>query len=109
MDGSKSKNHELIHERDLPELYRTMRDLVGQFHPTITTARIALVWRMGWKKDKASGHLVLGKCRKASDFDKAFTDYDFVILLNYEAWERLSNRQRLALLDYKLCHATGEE
>lgn len=104
---SESKNHCLIEKRSEPSMYEDMAQLVRAYHlPQLAEARIALVWRYGWKRNK-DGLLVLGKCKKASDYDKSFADYDFVILLNYEAWTTMSKEQQAALLDHELCHATG--
>lgn len=102
---SNSKNHEKITPEANPGIYQMMRDLIRKDHERLAEARICLVWRYGWKRDKG-GHLVLGKCKKASDYDKTFAEFDFVILLNAEAWQKLEWRQRVALLDHELCHAT---
>lgn len=80
-------------------------------------AKIALAWRKAFKADK-DGRLILGKCVKASDLQKEFADYDFVILLNQEVWQDadFTEDKKKALLDHELCHAvpaiddkTGEQ
>ena len=106
--ATSAKNHKRIKKEDHPAIHQAVADLIEKFHPTLITARIALVWRYGWRPDK-HGSLTLGKCRKASDYDLAFASYDFVILLGFESWVKMDNSQRLALLDHELAHAYGEE
>ena len=100
-----------------PQCYRIMDDLIGKYHPHLADARICLAWRYGWNPD-ADNRLKLGQCRKASDLDRDLHGYDFVILLNYEAWNAadFSAAQMEALIDHELLHAqitldkeTGEE
>lgn len=86
------------------EPFRILDDLLPKFHFHLVEARIALAWRLAWKPDR-DGRLTLGQCRKASDLDRELRDYDFVILLNKEAWQRLKTEQRRALVDHELCHA----
>src|SRR5262245_44145714 len=65
--------------------YRILQQLVRLHHSHLVEAHIALAWRHGWLPD-ADEHLKLGQARKASDLDFALHGYDFVILLNHEAW-----------------------
>ena len=104
---SASKNHTFIDERlnkEYSSMYETLRELIAKHHDHLAEARIALVWRAGWKKSK-DGQIILGKCKKASDYDRTFAEYDFVILLNEKVYPSLSGKQQLALLDHELCHA----
>jgi hypothetical protein len=92
-------------ENDHPEPYRIMDELIYQHHPHLTDAKIALAWRMEWAED-ADGRLTLGQAKKGSDLDRELHDYDFVILLNHEAWHLagFDEKQRTALIDHELCH-----
>jgi hypothetical protein len=85
------------------EPYKFCRDLVKAHHSHLANARIALLWRRGWKPDK-DGHLRFGQAKKASDCDRALKDYDFAILLNEAVWLELTADQRKALMDHQLCH-----
>lgn len=80
---------------------------VRKWHDDIAEARIGLAWRYKWKPS-VDGRLTLGQCVKASDLQKEFSQFDFVIVLNYEAWhsKKWTDAMRLALLDHELCHAT---
>jgi hypothetical protein len=102
MPSLKPVNYELIAADAEP--YRLL-DGVRVWHGDLAEARIALAWRINLNPD-ADGRLVLGKCQKVSDLHKELADYDFIVILNREAWDEFSDAQRLALLDHELSHAT---
>ena len=95
---------ELIEDLD-SEPYQILKDM-RKYHEDTADARIALAWRMKLKPDKDL-HLVLGKCVKASDLQREFADYDYVILLNRDVWEdaEFTDEKRAALMDHELSHA----
>jgi hypothetical protein len=101
----KAVNVRLVDRQTEPEPYRMMDDLIMDYHPHLEQARVALAWRYGWTSDK-DGRLILGQCRKASDLDREFREFDAVILLNREVWEEESftAAQKLAVIDHELCH-----
>lgn len=99
----KKINFELIEPGSAPY------EVLGQvrlYHGEISEAKIAIAWRENLKADK-DGHLILGKCIKASDLQRELAEYDFVILLNREVWEdpEFTDAKKLALVDHELCHA----
>jgi hypothetical protein len=87
-------------------MYAMLAQLVASYHEDLIDARIALAWCTSWKPD-VDGKVTLGKCKKTSDLDREFADYDFIILIRRSFWrdDRVTNDQRLALLDHELCHA----
>jgi hypothetical protein len=108
----KKINFEIIHEQDgkhEPEPYRILREVRDKWHEDIAPAKIALAWRKSYKPDK-DGHLILGKCMKASDLQRELVQYDFVILLNREVWMDMdfTVAKKKALLDHELCHAATQ-
>jgi hypothetical protein len=90
-----------------PESYKLMRTVREKWHQDLEGAKIALAWRKRLKSDK-DGHLLLGKCVKASDLQRELVNWDFVILLNKEVWQDpgFTTERKSALLDHELCHAT---
>ena len=105
----KAINFELIPPMDgmhEPEPYKILREMREKFHPDLSKARIALAWRKKLKRDR-DGHLILGKCVKASDLQRELVDWDFVILLNREVWfdDGFKPEKKRALVDHELCHA----
>lgn len=86
-------------------VYDMMDELVKKHHDHLASAKIIIVWRSGWKSDK-DGKLVLGKCKKASDYDQAlYGDHDFAIFLNEDSWAVFEDDKRAALVDHELSHA----
>lgn len=54
---------------------------------------------------KAKGGTVsLGKARKVGLVDKLLSGVDFIIVLNWSAWQKLDDAKRRALLDHELTH-----
>jgi hypothetical protein len=92
-----------------PEAYKLLRDVRDKWHPDLEGAKIALAWRKRLKADK-DGHLMLGKCMKASDLQRELVNWDFVILLNEEVFQdtAFTLEKRIALIDHELCHATRQ-
>jgi hypothetical protein len=84
--------------------YSLIGRLVEEHHPDLKDAKIAVAWMLDVKADR-DGHLTLGRCKKASDLDREFREFDIVVLLNSKAWKQLEPGQRLALVDHELCHA----
>ena len=99
-------NFQLIPPGGGHESYKIMAELRTKYHTSISAAKIALAWRIGLKAD-VDGHLLLGKCVKASDLNREVAPYDFVILLNRQVWDDcdFDRTKKIALLDHELCHA----
>jgi hypothetical protein len=97
---------ELITRLGNPSIYATMDRIRQRHHRHIRKAKIGLAWKKSIKPDR-DGHILLGKCRKASDLQRELSDYDFIILLNKEVWEheKFGHKRQKALLDHELCHA----
>jgi hypothetical protein len=108
MSKPKRISYELIDPKREPghQAYRLLDEIREEHHDSTASARIALAWRKRLKPD-VDGHLVLGRCVKASDLQRELVDWDFVILLNQEVWEDsdFTVDKRKALLDHELCHA----
>jgi len=94
------------HAGKVTEAYRIMEELVEKHHSQIKDAKLAIAWRFGWGADP-DGHLRLADCKKGSDLDRSMHGYDFVFLVNHEAWNqgRLDEQQKRLLIDHQLCHA----
>lgn len=101
-------NFELISEANREGMvpYSILKDLRDKYHRHLKEARIALAWRKNFKTDR-DGHIILGKCVKASELHRQLAPYDFVILLNEEVWKatQFTEEKKRALIDHELCHA----
>ena len=109
MGKPKAVNFELITDRD-SEPYLLLEEIVEEHHEELLSAKIVLAWRKSLRAD-VDGHLILGKCVKASDLQRELIDYDFVILLNKEVWDNpeFTVDKKKALIDHELCHAAPAE
>lgn len=93
-------------QADSKGVYKVLDKCLKQYRSELRDedCRIAVAWRYGLKKNK-DGQLVLGKCKKASDLDKQFSQFDFVVILNHEAWtSMLDDEQKEALMHHELMH-----
>lgn len=102
----RSKSHKLIDPKREAEIYALMASIIHEHHTHLIEAKIQLCWKFGWKRNK-DGILTYGKCKKASDFEAELGDADFIIFLNGDLWDKLTDPFKKALLDHELCHAFG--
>ncbi len=93
------------------EVLAVVRDLVSKYHPHLALCvdEIAVVF-----KEKAStvGDVsIIGKTGKAPAILSVLGDikYKFLIILAADAWQNLSDKDRVALLDHHLCGCAAEE
>lgn len=93
------------HAGEVTEPWALMEEIRAAHHPHLADVKVAMAWRLGWRPD-ADGVLCLGRCRKRGDLDRELDSFDFVILLNKDAWQTLNTNERRALIDHELCHAT---
>jgi len=102
----KPPSYERIDRKADPlEVYKVLDNVLEELRHDLeeNKCRIALAWRYGLKRNK-DGQLVLGKCKKVSELDKLYAEFDFVIILNSEAWKTLNEQQRKALVHHEVCH-----
>jgi hypothetical protein len=106
MAKPKKINYRMINPADSPEPYRIMEEVRSAHHPDTLDANICLAWRIDTKPD-VDGHLILGRCVRASDLQRELVNWDFVILLNKEVWDdkEFTAEKKRALIDHELCHA----
>ena len=57
----------------------------------------------------SKGRTVFGKLKKPTGLVRWYSNADFVVLLNWEVWERLNPMQRIALIYHELRHAEIDE
>jgi hypothetical protein len=93
-----------MHAGEVTEPYKIMEELVAKKRADMKDLKLAIAWRIGWRPD-ANNILTLGRCRKRGDLDRELDSFDFVILLNREAWGTLGAKEKQALIYHELCHA----
>ncbi len=103
--------------RDAPEAALIAKDLIYEHHPHLFGVRIDCCFRSETQKNK--GKLVLGSCAKTTVREEflgrrkrdaatgEFTapEHYFVISIAEPEWKKLSDPQRIALIDHELHHA----
>lgn len=93
------------------QYYRIMEQLVVGCHDHLAEARIAIAMNYAWQPDR-DNHTKLGKATLVKQLHKEFHGYDFLIELNYDACQGMSEEHITALIDHELCHcavATDKE
>ena len=86
------------------EVIEMAQDLIEQYHPMLTDARIAIVFRD--EAPSSKGRLTLGVASIInSKWRPLLNDkFDFLIWLAHDQWTMMDKRKRRALLDHELCH-----
>lgn len=105
--AEKKINYEIVPQQH--EAYRVLTKM-RKYHLDAISADIRLAWQDAMKPDQ-DGHLVLGRCVKISDLQREFNEFDFVIVLNREAWDDpdFTMDKKEALIDHELCHVGSVE
>jgi predicted metallopeptidase len=84
------------------EVLTIARGLIHRHFPYLKDARICFLFRKEAQKNK--GKTVIGHCEKVSSKLQTVFEYDFLIWLSEEHYQRMSGAQREALIDHELLH-----
>jgi hypothetical protein len=95
---------ERMHTGKVTEPYEILERFIATERADLKDVKVGIAWRLGWRAD-ADGVLILGQCRKRGDLDRELDDYDFIILLNKEAWPTFETERKTRLIFHELCHA----
>lgn len=100
-----------------PEAERIAQGVIERWHAHLTGVAIAYITKSGTDKDGAQAlnnakvprggkALKLGSAASVSEKYQliAIKDYEFIIELNGQYWDRLELEQQEALIDHELCH-----
>lgn len=80
------------------------RTLIDDYHSDLEDAKIGFVFRS--EASSSGGFSVLGHASKVSGQLRALLDFDFIIWLAKDVYERMDENYRMALIDHELCHCT---
>ena len=80
--------------------------VLPDYHSHLVGCSIAYAFT---SKMKSKGREVLAKIKKASSLECFLTGLDVILLVNEPAWDRLSEPQRIALIDHEFCHVAVED
>jgi len=93
-----------MHAGKITAPYEIIERIIKTERADLKDVKIGVAWRLGWRSD-ADGVLTLGQCKKRGDLDRELDDYDFIILLNKEAWPTLEDVLKERLIFHELEHA----
>ncbi len=85
-----------------PSVINTAKMLIKAYHLHLLDARICFVFRK--EAQKTNGKDVLAQASKVTAKMQPFFEYDFLIWVSKEDWERSDSAFREALIDHELCH-----
>ena len=88
--------------KEIVEMARKVR--AAHHENRLEDARIKYLIEPG----QATGDVSLGKAKKMSRMNQLVASVDFLIVLNWAAWQRLDDETREALLDHELTHCAAE-
>jgi len=93
-----------MHAGKVTQPHEIIERIIKTDRADLKDVKIGIAWRLGWRAD-ADKVLTLGVCRKRGDLDRELDDYDFIIMLNKEAWPTLSDEHKERLIFHELEHA----
>ncbi len=87
--------------RMAPELNAPFRQVINDYHPHLSDAKIACMFRSGrWKvKDNTQ----LGKAIIAPQVWRCMTGYELVLVINEAIYCNIEEHEQIAMLDHVLC------
>jgi hypothetical protein len=85
---------------EIPE--EIAKELLPKYHPSLVNCNIAFLYKN--KSIKQRGKEVVATAKKSGILLKAISDYDFIIIISYEAWNNLSDKQKYFVVDDALEH-----
>lgn len=89
-----------------PEAEELGRDIIEDRRPDLADVRIAYLFSDKVQKEK--GKVVLGKTTKADPKVQYFGEVDFVLVFPAELWVKMTDAQKLAVVDHELTHCRVE-
>jgi len=89
------------------------KPIISQYHTHLINCKIAYIYRN--KPMVSAGRAVFATAQKCSALIRDLCKisggegYDFIITINYESWNLLTDDQKKAVLDHELCHCLVDE
>lgn len=93
-----------IHAGKVVECYAIAERIIASERADLKEVNIGFAWNTSWRPD-ADGYLQIGKCTKRKDLDRELDAYDFIILLNRDAWQSMPKEKKERWIFHELEHA----
>lgn len=89
-----------------PEVETLAKKIIEKYHDHLFGARIKYLF----KNDKwiKKGKVILGQAKMAAEDVRFISDFDFIIIINRNAWNNATSDVREALIDHELHHCLVE-
>lgn len=85
-----------------PSVIHIAQQMIQAHHPWLRSAKIGFLYRK--EAPLKNGKYTLGQAQKVNSRLQPFMDYDFLIWIAKDAWDRMESARREALIDHELCH-----
>ena len=99
---------------DRAETVETLaKSIIAQYHTHLINCKIAYVYRN--KPMKSGGRVLFATAQKCNALTRDLCKisggegFDFIVIINYEAWNLLTDNQKNAVIDHTLCHCLTDE
>jgi hypothetical protein len=83
--------------------YQIMDWLIEKYHSDLAEANIVIANHMSGIKEDADGTVGFGRVKRGNDLDRAFADFDFVLIIPYDMFQHSDVDKRHAIIDSLLC------
>ena len=98
-----------------PDVAKLGEDLIARYHPHLADCNFAYLFRN--KRQARGGKEIFASAEKCTAKTQALVAYaqpdankfNFCIVVSYEVWRELSEKQRSALIDHELSHCYVDE
>ena len=91
-----------------PSVATIVRQIIREFHPDLLPLDIGVLYRS--EPQKSKGREILANISKVNARLKPFLDYDLILWVSKPDWAgRLTEDQRMALIDHELCHVVIDD
>ncbi len=92
--------------RDAPQPEAIGNTLIAAIHDDLVNTEIGFLFR---ESIKSRGRAIGAKASKVSGKLAHYSNLNFLIEVNWEAWKLLTGMQRVALIDHELMHFSVED
>lgn len=83
--------------------YKVLDWLIEKYHSDLTDANIVIANHMTNIREDADGTVGFGRVKRGNDLDRAFADFDFVLIIPYDMFQNSTPEKRHAIIDSLLC------
>ena len=80
--------------------------ILSRWHSELQNVPILYVFK---DEMKSCGRRILASIKKASAFENWLTDKELILTVNLSTWQRLTDEQKIALLDHEFLHVEVDD